>query len=87
MVKWSQRKRLTGTAASLRMGGYCKRPVEPQRALVIDLVKAAPDITLKTLMAELAEQGITTSTASVWRLVRLQGLCFEKRCSLSSNGR
>jgi|TARA_R100000049_G_C1943724_1_gene88312 transposase len=44
-----------------------------------------PDITLKALVAELAEQGITTSTASVWRLVRSEGLRFKKRCSTSSS--
>lgn len=30
------------------------------------------------LVAELAEQGITTSTVSVWRLVRSEGLRFKK---------
>lgn len=76
VVKWSQRQRLTGTAASLRMGGHRKRLLEPHRALIIGLVKAVPDITLKALVAELAEQGITTSTVSVWRLVRSEGRRF-----------
>ncbi len=60
------------------MGGHRKRLLEPHRALVIDLVKAVPDITLKALVAQLAEQGITTSTVSVWRLVRSEGLRFKK---------
>ena len=85
VVKWSQRQRLTGTAASLRMGGHRKRLLEPHRALVIDLVKAVPDITLKALVAQLAEQGITTSTVSVWRLVRSEGRRFKKLCSPSSS--
>ena len=78
VVKWSQRQRATGTAASRQMGGHRKRLLEPHRALVIDRVKAAPDITLKALVAELAEQGIATSTVSVWRLVRSEGLRFKK---------
>ena len=45
VVRWSQRQRLTGTAASRRMGGHRKRLLEPHRALVIDQVKAVPDIT------------------------------------------
>jgi transposase len=60
------------------MGGHRKRLLEPHRALVIDRVRAMPDITLKALVAELAEQGITTSTVSVWRLVRSEGLRFKK---------
>ena len=78
VVKWSQRWRATGSAASRRMGGHRKRLLEPHRALVIGRVKAVPDITLKALVAELAEQGIQTSTVSVWRLVRSEGLRFKK---------
>ena len=78
VVKWSGRWRATGSAASRRMGGHRKRLLEPHRALVIDRVKAVPDITLKALVAELAEQGIATSTVSVWRLVRSEGLRFKK---------
>ena len=78
VVKWSQRRRATGTAASRPMGGHRKRLLEPHRALVIGRVKAAPDITLKALVAELAEQGIQTCTVSVWRLVRSEGLRFKK---------
>ena len=75
VVKWSQRQRATGTAASRPMGGHRKRLLEPYRALVIERMKAVPDITLKALVAE---QGITTSTVSVWRLVRSEGLRFKK---------
>lgn len=85
VVKWSQRRRATGNAASRPMGGHRKRLLEPHRALVIGRVKAVPDITLKVLVAELAERGIQTSTVSVWRLVRSEGLRFKKRCSPSSS--
>ena len=81
VVKWSQRKRVTGTAASRPIGGHRKRLLEPHRALVIDRVKAVPDITLKALVAELATLGIATSTVSVWRLVRSEGLRFKKTLS------
>ena len=77
VVKWSQRRRATGTA-SRPMGGHRKRLLEPHRALVIGRLKAVPDITIKALVAELAEQGIATSPVSVWRLVRSEGLRFKK---------
>jgi transposase len=60
------------------MGGHRKRLLEPHRALVIGRMRAVPDITLKALVAELAEQGIRTSPVSVWRLVRSEGLRFKK---------
>jgi transposase len=78
VVKWSQRQRSTGTAAARRMGGHRQRLLEPHRALVVERLKATPDVTLKALVAELADHGIATSMASVWRLVRSEGLRFKK---------
>jgi len=60
------------------MGGHRKRLLEPHRALVIARMTATPDVTLKALVAELADHGIATSMASVWRLVRSEGLRFKK---------
>jgi len=78
VVKWSQRQRATGTAASRPMGGHRKRLLEPHRALVIERFKSVPDMTLRALVAELGEQGISTSMVSVWRLIRSEGLRFKK---------
>jgi transposase len=51
VVKWSQRQRATGSAAARSMGGHRKRLLEPHRALVIERLKAVPDLTLKALVA------------------------------------
>ena len=51
VVKWSQRQRATGSAVAIPMGGHRKRLLEPHRALVIERLKAVPDLTLKTLVA------------------------------------
>ncbi len=90
VVKWSQRRRATGSAAARPMGGHRKRLLEPHRALVIGRMRAVPDITLKALVAELAEQGIRTSPVSVWRLVRSEGLRFKnavRRRATAAEGR
>jgi len=79
VVKWSQRQRATGSAAAKPMGGHRKRLLEPHRALVIERLKAVPDLTLKALVAELAERGIATCPVSVWRLVRSEGMSFKKK--------
>jgi transposase len=60
------------------MGGHRKRLLEPHRALVLERLKAVPDMTLKALVAELAEHGIATCPTSVWRLVRSEGMSFKK---------
>ena len=52
--------------------------LEPYRGLVLDRLRAVPDLTIKALVAELAAQGIVTSPVSVWRLVRSVGLSFKK---------
>lgn len=61
------------------MGGHRKRLLEPHRALVIERLTAAPDLTLKALVVELAERGIATCPVSVWRLVRSAGMSFKKK--------
>ena len=79
VVKWSQCQRESGSAAARPMGGHRKRLLEPHRALVTDRLKAVPDLTLKALVAELAERGITTCPVSVWRLARSAGMSFKKK--------
>lgn len=78
VVKWSQRYRATGSAAPAKMGGYRKRLLEPHRDLVLDKMAAKPDMTLKEMVAELAEHGIETCAVSVWRLLRAAGLRYKK---------
>lgn len=77
-VKWSQRLRATGTAASRPMGGHRKVLLEPHRAFVLERLAASPDMTMKMLVADLATHGIVTSAVSVWRLVRSSGITFKK---------
>lgn len=78
VVKWSQRQRATGSAAAKRMGGYRKRLLEPHRELVLQKMVDDPHITLRQMVADLAELDIKTCPTSVWRLVRSSGLRFKK---------
>jgi transposase len=78
VVRWSQRHRTTGTAAAAKMGGYRKRLLEPHRELVLERMAAKPDMTIRELVAELAEHGITTTEITAWRMVRSAGLRFKK---------
>lgn len=78
VVKWSQRYRATGSAAAKRMGGRAGMRLAPQREWLVARLAAAPDLTLRALVAELHERGIATSYGSVWRVVRSAGISFKK---------
>ena len=41
-------------------------------------------MTMRMLVADLADHGVVTSTVSVWRLVRSAGITLKKLCSPSS---
>lgn len=60
------------------MGGHRKRLIEPHRALVIERLKAVPDITMEAMVAELAERGIATCPVSVGRMVRSESMNLKK---------
>lgn len=79
VVKWSQRRRRTGSAAAKPMGG--KRPVllAGQRAFILERIEAFPNILLRTLAAELAERGVVVSYGAVWTFVHREGMSFKKK--------
>ena len=79
VVKWSQRQRATGSAAAKRMGGHRRRLLEPHRELVLARMREVSHITLRELVAELAEKGIETCPSSVWRRAHSAGMSFKKK--------
>lgn len=79
VVKWSQRHRATGSAEPGQMGGHRGLMLLPAREWVLARLAAAPDLTLRGLVAELSEQGISASYGSVWRLLAAEGLTFKKK--------
>jgi transposase len=78
VVKWSQLFRATGSAAAKPMGRRQDRSLAPQRAWLLARLEAAPDVTLRALVAELGERGVVTSYGSVWRIVHDAGSSFKK---------
>ena len=85
VVKWSQRHRATGSAASRPMGGK-KRPVlEAERAWLLARLEAllphavvVHTHSVRTLAAELADKGKPVSHNTVWVLLRRAGHSFKK---------
>lgn len=79
VVRWSQRKRQTGSVAAKPMGNRQPRSLAEQRDWILDRLKAKPDLTLRELVGELQERAVPTSYGSVWRLLDDEGISFKKK--------
>lgn len=77
-VRWSQRKRRTGSVAPDKMGGHRERLLAGERTWLSARIAAEPHVTLRRLQAELAERGIVASYGAVWNAVHALGLSFKK---------
>src|SRR3974390_511996 len=56
--KWSQRYRVTGSAAAKPMGGKRRDTLGGERVWLLARIAAAPDLTLRGIVGALAERGI-----------------------------
>src|SRR5260370_17765775 len=83
VVKWSQRRRSTGSAAALPMGGKRGRELEPHRGWLLERLACEPHVTLRVLSAELAERGISAFHRPVGRLLKEPGSRFTHTLSPS----
>jgi transposase len=79
VVKWSQRFRATGSAAPKRMGGYRPLALAGERDWLLARIAARPDLTLRALVAELAERGIVVSYFAVWHFFEREDISFKKK--------
>ena len=79
VVKWSQRYRVSGSAAAKPMGG--KRPfaLADERDWLLGRIAEKPDITLRALVAELADRGTKVSLYAVWHFLDKEGISFKKK--------
>ena len=79
VVKWSQRFRATGSAAALKVGGRRPFALAGERSWLLTRIAEAPDLTLRAVVAELAERGITVSYFAVWHFFEHEGISFKKK--------
>ena len=78
VVKWSQRRRATGSVVPGQMGGHRKRTLEPHRAFILERIAQTSHLTLHGLKDELAARGVSVSHTAIWRFMRREGLRFKK---------
>jgi len=78
-VKWSQRYRETGSAAARPQGGKKPYVLVGQREWLLARIAEAPDLTLRAVMAELADRGVVASYHAVWDFFAHEGVTFKKK--------
>ena len=78
-AKWSARLRSSGTAAAKPMGGVRRAVLANKRDWLLARIKDVPDLTLRALQAELAEQGVIVSHWAVWKLFATEKITFKKK--------
>ncbi len=78
VVKWSQRRRVTGSAAPGRIGGHVPRKIRGEQADWLRGRMAAGAFTLRGLVAELAERGLKVDYRTMWKFAHAEGLSFKK---------
>src|ERR1700752_1068778 len=79
VVKWSQRFRSTGSASARAMGGNRPYVLAGERDWLLTRLSETPDVTLRALLAELAERGIKGSYYAVWHFFEHEGITFKKK--------
>jgi transposase len=87
VVKWSQRFRMTGSAAAYKVGGRRPYALQGERDWLLARLAAKPDITLRAVTAELAERGIQVSCFAVWHFFAHEGISFKKSLHASEQDR
>lgn len=57
-----------------------------ERPWVLSRLEAKPDLTLRALLSELRERGITVSYYAVWNIVHRAGKSFKKKLARRRTG-
>jgi transposase len=86
VVRWSQRKRQTGSVSPKPMGNRTPRSLAGQRDWMLQRLAAKPDLTLRELVAELQARAVAASYGSVWRLLDDEGISFKKKSARKRAG-
>ena len=78
VVKWSQRRRATGSAAPGKISGHVQPKIRGGHADWLRARMAAAPFTLRGLVTELAERGLRVDYHTMWNFAHAEGLSFKK---------
>ena len=60
------------------MGGYRKPILRSEHERLVARLEGEPDLTLRTLLAELHERGVEVSYGTLWNYLEREGFSFKK---------
>jgi transposase len=86
VVKWSQRHRVVGSPAALKMGGHRPYVVARDKDWLLARIVEKPDLTLRALLKELADRGMVVSYYALWHFLQHEGVTFKKKPSRLRTG-
>lgn len=78
VVKWSQRRRVTGSAAPGKIGGHVPHKIKGAPADWLRVRMAAAPFPLRGLVAELSERRLQVDYRTMWNFAHAEGLSFKK---------
>ena len=78
VVKWSQRRRASGSVSPKQMGGHVPRKIGGEQVAWLRVRMAHAPFTLRGLVAELAERGLRIGYHTMWNFTHAEGLSFKK---------
>jgi len=68
------------------MGGWRPLLLKSEREWLLARIAEKPDLTLRAVMAELAERGTPASYGAVWRFFAREGVTFKKKPARQRTG-
>jgi putative transposase len=78
-INWVKRVRETGSVAPGKMGGHTPKKISGEHRLwLVQRIKDG-DFTLRGLVGELAERGLTVDYRLVWEFVHAEKVSFKKK--------
>jgi len=80
-IKWTRRKRETGSAAAGPIGGKRPKLLEAERHWLMGRMAEKPDLTLQALLEEVRGRGVQVCLDTLWRFLKGLGLSFKKNHS------
>ncbi len=85
-IRWRQLVLAHGTpAGKIRGGDRRTAKIEDHAAFILEAIEQQPDPTLAELREMLAERGVTTSIATLWRFFARHGITRKKRPAMRAS--
>jgi putative transposase len=86
LIKWVDRFLETGSVAPGQMGGWRPKKIVGEHRAWLLARAAEKDFTLRGLVAELAERGLTVDYRTMWKFVHAEKLSFKKNRARQRTG-